>query len=192
MPQLKLVLFAITCFAVTVIAYNMFERSTSSSSLIEYKIGEIANMTFYDAPEPLQAVNLILEDGSKYILDGKDGQILLVNLWASWCAPCIKEMPALDRLQERLGGDKFEVVAINVDVKGVAKAREYMDNLELKHLKLYADPTMAAAYTLAEGRLPTSHVIDKNGNVVASYLGALEWDSDDAIALFEHLIGELE
>ena len=99
-------------------------------------------------------------------------------------------MPALDRLQANLGGDNFEVVAINVDRQGVPKAREYMDNLELKHLKLYTDPSMAAAYTLADGRLPTTHIVDKNGNVVASFLGALEWDSEDAVALFEHLMKE--
>lgn len=187
---MKLLLLAITCFTITVVAYNMFERSTSSSSLIDYKIGELAHLEFHQSPEPLPAVNVILEDGSALVITVDKGKVRLINLWASWCAPCLVEMPALDRLQAQLGSDSFEVVAINVDLKGIPKAREYMDNLELKHLKLYADPTMASAYTLADGRLPTSHVVDKNGAVVASYLGALEWDSPDAIALFEHLMGE--
>ncbi len=190
MHLLKLVLIAITCFVATVIAYNMFGRLTSSSSLLDFKIGEMAKLEFIKPSMPLPMVNVILEDSTTITIDNHENKVMLVNLWASWCAPCLVEMPALDRLQAKLGSDKFEVVAINVDLKGIPKAREYMDNLELKHLKLYADPSMASAYTLADGRLPTSHVVDKNGIVVASYLGALEWDSPDAIALFEHLINE--
>lgn len=190
MHHIRLLLLAIACFTVTVVAYNMFEHLTSSSSLKKYQIGELSHMVFHGAPEPLPLVNVVLEDGSPLALDKQKGKVRLINLWASWCGPCIVEMPALDRLQAKLGSDKFEVVAINVDREGVSKAREYMDNLELKHLKLYADPTTKSAYTLAEGKLPTSHVVDKDGNVVASYLGALEWDSPDAIALFEHLIRE--
>ena len=190
MRHIKLLLLAIACFTVTVVAYNMFEPLTSSSSLKKYQIGELSAMVFHQRPEPLAAVDVILEDGSAFTLDKQEGKVRLINLWASWCGPCIVEMPALDRLQAKLGSEKFEVVAINVDREGVSKAREYMDNLELKHLKLYADPTTASAYTLAEGKLPTSHVVDKDGKVVASYLGALEWDSPDAIALFEHLINQ--
>ena len=190
MHQLKLLLVAIACFAIAVIAYNVFERSTLSHSLADFQKGEMADLNFHTTPAPLPSVEVMVEDGSKLVVDATAGKVRLINLWASWCAPCLVEMPALDQLQAKLGGDNFEVVAINVDREGVAKAREYMDNLELKHLKLYTDPSMAAAYTLAEGRLPTSHIVDKNGKVVASYLGALEWDSEEAIDLFEHLIGE--
>jgi len=189
---LKLLIVAIACFAITVIAYNAFEQVTSRSELIDYKIGELVHMKFHDDPKPLPTIDVILEDGSASVIDSGSGKVMLINLWASWCAPCLVEMPALDRLQATLGSDKFEVVAINVDTQGVPKAREYMDNLDLKHLKLYADPTMASAYTLAEGKLPTSHVIDSDGNIVASYLGALEWDESDAMALFNHLIGEIK
>lgn len=190
MYHIRLFLLAIACFTMTVLAYNMFEQLTSSSSLKKYKIGELSAMVFHERPTPLPLVNVTLEDGSSMLTDKQEGKVRLINLWASWCGPCIVEMPALDRLQAKLGSEKFEVVAINVDRGGVSKAREYMDNLELKHLKLYADPTMTSAYTLADGKLPTSHVVDKEGKVVASYLGALEWDSPDAIALFEHLINQ--
>ena len=190
MQRIKLLMVAIACFAIVVIAYNQFESLTSSSSLTQYKVGELAKLEFHETPAPLSAVDVSLEDGTELSIDATPGKVRLINLWASWCPPCLKEMPALDRLQANLGGDNFEVVAINVDRQGVPKAREYMDNLELKHLKLYTDPSMAAAYTLADGRLPTTHIVDKNGNVVASFLGALEWDSEDAVALFEHLMKE--
>ena len=190
MHHIKLLLLAIACFIITVTTYNMFESSTSSSSLAEYKIGELAHLEIHSEPVLLPSVNAMLEDGTAFVIDAHAGKVRLINLWASWCAPCIVEMPALDRLQAKLGSDNFEVVALNVDRQGIPKAREYLDDLDLKHLKLYTDPTLAATYILADGRLPTSHILDKNGKIVASYLGPLEWDSPDAIALFEHLIKE--
>lgn len=190
MHHIKLALVAIACFILVVTAYNVFDRWATDSSLSDYKIGEMQYLDIHSNPEPLSPVLVQLEDGTEMSIDAGANKVRLINIWASWCAPCIKEMPALDRLQANLGGDDFEVIAINVDRQGVAKAREYLDDLELENLKLYADPTMKAAYQYSDGRLPMTHIIDKNGNVVASFLGPLDWDSRDALALFTYLIGD--
>jgi thiol-disulfide isomerase/thioredoxin len=104
------------------------------------------------------------------------GKVVLVNLWATWCAPCIQEMPALDRLQAKLGGEAFEVLAIAVDRQGESVVRPFFEKLALSSLALNLDPTNAASRVLGAPGLPVSVLIDREGREIGRVLGAAEWD----------------
>ena len=190
MRVLKLFSVAVACFLLMYLGFKFFEQVSNGTKYATYATGEMAALTYFDNPKSVITFPIQLENGQEYIVSPKGGKVRLLNLWASWCGPCLVEMPSLDRLQGILGSDKFEVLAINEDVQGIPKAREFMDKLELKHLTLYADPTMIGTFSIAENKLPTSLVIDKNGYVIAKYTGSREWDSDEAIELLQYLIDE--
>jgi thiol-disulfide isomerase/thioredoxin len=110
-----------------------------------------------------------------------------VNLWATWCVPCRKEMPALDRLQTRLGGKDFEVVAINIDTRDPEKPRNFLKEANLTRLGYFNDQKAKVFQDLkAIGRalgMPTSVLVDGQGCEIATIAGPAEWDSEDAVKL---------
>src|ERR1700730_13485907 len=149
--------------------------------------GEVAALTM--ATAPLKLPDLAFEDG-----DGKPrklsewrGRTVLVNLWATWCVPCRKEMPALDSLQTKLGGPKFEVVAINIDTRDPEKPKNFLKEARLTQIGNFSDQKAKVFQDLkAVGRalgMPTSVLVDSQGCEIATIAGPAEWASDDAIQL---------
>jgi len=112
---------------------------------------------------------------------------VLVNLWATWCVPCRKEMPALDRLETKLGGKNFEVVAINIDTRDPEKPKSFLKEANLTRLSYFSDQKAKAFQDLKSiGRalgMPTSVLVDGQGCEIATIAGPAEWDSDDAVKL---------
>jgi thiol-disulfide isomerase/thioredoxin len=117
------------------------------------------------------------------------GRVVLVNLWATWCAPCVEEMPALDRIAARLGGPDFDVVAISVDRQGAAVVAPFLGKLGLTRLAPYLDPSNAAVRVLGAPGLPVSVVLDREGRELGRVLGAAEWDSPAFEALLRRATG---
>jgi len=117
------------------------------------------------------------------------GRTVLLNLWATWCVPCRKEMPALDALQGKLGDDKFQVVAVNIDTRNLDKPKAWLDEVGIKGLGYYADPSAKVFQDLkAIGKalgMPTTLLIDPQGCELGVLAGPAEWASDDAIKLIE-------
>ncbi len=150
--------------------------------------GKFANFTFFDEPRPVSEVRFTDGEGRDLSLDRFRGKVVLLNLWATWCAPCRREMPALDRLQARLGGDDFEVLALAVDRGGAAKVKEFLDELGIERLGLYVDSTTRALRALGAYGLPTTLLIDRAGNEVMRVIGATEWDGAEIVDLVRHLI----
>jgi thiol-disulfide isomerase/thioredoxin len=142
--------------------------------------GHMAAFVFRKAPEDLPEVKFVDAGGKERTLADWRGKVVLLNLWATWCLPCRKEMPALDRLQAEMGSDKFQVVAVSVDRTGVAGARKFLDEAKAEKLALYADPTARMATTLRAAGLPATLLIDREGREVGRLLGPAEWDSEDA------------
>lgn len=105
------------------------------------------------------------------------GKVVLLNVWATWCTPCREEMPALDRLQARLGGPQFEVVALSIDQRGAPVVRKFFDEVGVKSLRLYVDPSAQAGFKLATVGLPTTLMIDRAGREVGRRVGPAQWDS---------------
>jgi thiol-disulfide isomerase/thioredoxin len=139
---------------------------------------------------PVPEVKFTDADGKPLTLAGWKGRVVLVNLWATWCAPCRKEMPALAALQTAMGGDDFEVVAISVDRKGIEKSAAFMQEIGVSTLRLYADPSTEALNTLQGVGLPATVLIDRNGNEIGRLLGPAEWDSPEARALIRAALAE--
>ena len=121
------------------------------------------------------------------------GKTVLLNLWATWCVPCRKEMPALETLQQKLGGPNFEVVAINIDTRDTEKPKAWLKEVGIERLGYYADSSAKVFQDLkAVGRafgMPTTLLIDRNGCELGTLAGPAEWASDDALKLIEAALG---
>jgi thiol-disulfide isomerase/thioredoxin len=151
--------------------------------------GEVAALTM--ATSPLRLPDLAFEDASgqpKKLSDWR-GKTVLVNLWATWCVPCRKEMPALEGLQTKLGGPNFEVVAVNIDTRDPEKPKNFLKAANLTRLGYFSDQNAKVFQDLkAVGRavgMPTSVLVDGQGCEIASIAGPAEWASDDAIKLIK-------
>ncbi|QKV20119.1 thiol:disulfide interchange protein TlpA [Oricola thermophila] len=151
--------------------------------------GEIAAMAVRDRPADLSDLSFNDGDGNSVTLADSGGKPRLVNLWATWCAPCRAEMPALDRLQAEKGGDGFEVVAVSVDGGSDQKPRAFFDEIGIRNLGFYHDPSIGAFNTMKkEGLafgLPVTVLVDGNNCVVANMNGPAEWASEDAYRLID-------
>ena len=155
--------------------------------------GEVAAMLPADPPQSLKTLAFNAPDGQAMTIADHAGKTLLVNLWATWCAPCRAEMPALDALQKELGSEKFEVVAINVDAGDDAKPKKFLAETGVEALGYYRDNTMATfeelkTRGLALG-LPVTLLVDGEGCLLAHMNGPAEWSSEDAKKLIGVAIG---
>jgi thiol-disulfide isomerase/thioredoxin len=146
--------------------------------------GEVAALNIDRNPKPAVAISFEGPDGKKLTLADFKGRSVLLNLWATWCVPCRAEMPALDRLQTRLGGADFEIVAVNVDTSRLDRRAAFLDEAGVKNLTRYADPSADSFEALrVAGKalgLPTSLLIGPDGCELAVMAGPTQWDSDDA------------
>ena len=124
------------------------------------------------------------EDKEMKLSDWK-GRVVMLNLWATWCAPCRHEMPSINRLQEEFGSDQFEVVALSVDRKGLSASAKFLEEVKASALKLYVDKTSDALQKLGVIGLPATFLIDREGREIGRLLGPAEWDSDEAKALIK-------
>lgn len=146
--------------------------------------------TYRPLPEPKRHHDLVVEslDGSPRPISSFHGKVVLLNYWATWCAPCIEEMPSLDRLQAKLGGGAFEVVAVSIDRQGRKAVEPFVERLGLKHLTILLDPKGATSRALGLRGLPTTLVMDREGRELGRLEGEAQWDSDAAEALIRHYI----
>ena len=140
-------------------------------------------------PKPVPELRFVDGAGQPRTLADVRGKTVLLNLWATWCVPCRKEMPALDRLQARLGGPNFEVVALSIDKKGLPVIQAFYAELGLKALAIYVDATGDAAKQVGALGIPTTVLVDAQGNEVGRAMGPREWDSPAAVAEIERRIG---
>ena len=149
--------------------------------------GEVAAMLPADPPQSLKTLAFDAPDGMPMTLADHAGKTVLLNLWATWCAPCRAEMPALDTLQKEMGGDDFEVVAVNVDTGDDEKPKKFLGDIKVESLAFYRDNTLdlfneLKTRGLALG-LPVTLLIDKEGCLLASMNGPAEWAGPDAKAM---------
>jgi thiol-disulfide isomerase/thioredoxin len=139
---------------------------------------------------PLQIPGLAFEDklGQPVTLESFRGKVVLLNFWATWCPPCVFEMPALDRLQSQLGGDGFAVVAVSTDREGIKASAPFYRRAGLTHLAIYNDTRGGLLGAMQSKALPTSILIDREGRVIGKLEGPAAWDSAAAKALIEHYL----
>ena len=155
--------------------------------------GEVAAVRVTDEARKLPELAFRDVSGQTKSLADWHGRTVLLNLWATWCIPCRKEMPALDALQDKLGGPDFEVVAVNIDTRNLEKPKNWLREVGIGHLAYYSDANAKVFQDLkAVGKaigMPTTLLVDPNGCEIASLSGPAEWASDDGLKLVSTALG---
>ena len=149
--------------------------------------GDVAAVQVAKTPKLLPTLAFNDAAGKPTTLADLRGKTVLLNLWATWCAPCRQEMPALDALQGKLGGDDFQVVAVNIDTRNLDKPKQWLADNKVSRLAYHADPSAKIFQELKTiGKafgMPTTIIVDRKGCELASLAGPAEWSSEDALKL---------
>ena len=179
--------FFIFIFIIFVSLSNNSYSNEHKSSINEYLKNELED--FELSKEKKNISNLVFNNykEEKVSFSEFKGKVLLVNFWATWCAPCIKEMPSLDRLKYKVGNN-FDVIAISVDRDGINKVKDFFDNNNIKNLEKFFDIKNSLAKEMNLFGVPTSFFIDKNGNIIGNYQGDMEWDNLTVNQFIKYLI----
>lgn len=156
------------------------------SDISALREGTMKKLIFSD-PTAVSAMAFTHADGGEFRLSDFQGKYVLVNFWATWCAPCRKEMPMLSELQTEFGGDTFEVVTIATGRNELAGIRRFLDEINVDNLPLYLDPKQKLARDMAVLGLPITVILDPDGNEIARMRGDAEWNSESAKAIIQAL-----
>lgn len=165
-------------------------NGADAADLGALRTGEMRKLVVHDAPRPVpEAVFLDAEDG-EHPLSGWRGRVVVLNFWATWCAPCRKEMPALGALERALGGEDFAVVPVATGRNSVAAIGRFFAAIGVENLPILRDPTMAFAREMAVMGLPVTVILDREGRELARLTGDADWAAPEAQALIAALIAE--
>ncbi len=167
-------------------------RGIASVSGTASPAGEVLPAKFsfalLDQPRPLPRVQLIDGKGRAMTLADFRGRVVLLNLWATWCVPCRKEMPTLDRLQAKLGGPDFQVVPLSIDRQGLSVVKPFYQQLGLKSIGIYVDKSSQAASELGAMGIPTTLLVDREGREIGRKVGPAKWDSPQAVEVIRRYL----
>lgn len=151
--------------------------------------GDMKKLIFHSAPEAVSgAAFQLADDAGTATLADYDGKIVLVNFWATWCAPCRKEMPALSELQAEFGGPNFEVLTIATGRNSPTGIKKFFEEIGVDNLPRHQDPKQALAAQMGVFGLPITVVLDTDGKEIARLRGDADWASDSAKAVIRALL----
>ena len=163
-----------------------------ASSRDTRRMGEVGHgdhvLTPLARPAPAPGLRLKDIDGSEFALDGSRGRVVLVNFWASWCRPCVTEIPSLHRLAATLDDIDFQIVTVNVG-EDHERVRRFLQHVPVE-LPLLMDYDSSASRAWKIYVYPSSYLVDRQGKVRYAYLGALEWDSAEIVEIIRALLSE--
>lgn len=145
------------------------------------------NFVIHETPESGAAVRFDDDQAHPHTLADFQGKIVLLNIWATWCPPCVKEIPALDRLVAAMNGTDVAVVAVSIDRKGIDAVRRVFAKLDVQKLAPYIDPSGEALRTVRAMGLPTSLLIDREGREFGRVVGPVAWDDDETVKFFRQV-----
>jgi thiol-disulfide isomerase/thioredoxin len=151
--------------------------------------GEIEDLEILAEPPAQPDIMFLDANGERTTLEAFRGKVLVLNLWATWCVPCIKEMPSLDRLEAARGSDKFQVVAVSFD-RSMSDARTWYETNAITSLGLYQDSSTAMSHLLGVEGIPVTVIYDPQGRELARLENGAEWDTPEALALIDAVIAE--
>ena len=171
----------------TALALGANAAFADTSALEALRDGTMKKLVFSD-PAEVSDVPFTDPEGGEHRLSDWQGKIVLVNFWATWCAPCRKEMPMLDELQAEFGGEDFEVVTIATGRNPLPGINRFFDEVGVTNLPILLDPKQELARDMAVLGLPITLILNREGQEIARLRGDAEWDSDSAKAIIAALI----
>ncbi len=193
--KLPLIIFAGVLLVIGVLYATLFtDANTSnddSSAMADFPVERIETMRkmqIHPAPLPVRDTEFFDPAGNTHLLADSNGKVRLVNFWATWCAPCREEMPALDRLQTRLGGADFAVMTIATGRNELAGIERFFNQTGVENLPILLDPDSALGELYGAIGLPLTVVLDAQGRELARVTGGAEWDSDNAVEILNEFI----
>lgn len=167
------------------------EKTTDATKQQKYQKmqGErLRAFIFHKEPKEIEDYKFQDGDGKTRSLSEWKGKVVLLNLWATWCAPCREEMPSLDNLKKHFSKSKFDVVTISMDRGGLKKPRAFFEKERIRKLDLYIDKTTKLMFKLRAVGLPATILIDSEGREIGRLVGPAQWDSDRAIELISKVL----
>lgn len=164
------------------------------AALEQHAGGDVAAFAVSDEPIPLPVFEFAGRGGNKASTADFAGKTVLLNLWATWCAPCREEMPALDTLQAEFGSDAFQVLPVSIDRGGPDKPLAFFEEIGISHLPFYQDETMGIFNELKKKSLafglPVTLLVDADGCVLGNLNGPADWAGSDARRLIGAVVGK--
>ena len=151
--------------------------------------GDMRKLIFHSAPMASSEVTFVSEDGQDMTLADYQGKHIVLNFWATWCAPCRHEMPHLSALQEQMGGDQMEVVTIATGRNPLPGMQRFLAEIDVDNLPLHTDPRQSLARGMGVLGLPVTVILDPEGNEIARMQGDADWSSENAMDIMTTLIG---
>ena len=148
------------------------------------------NFVSHDAPRPIPAIQFTDDQGHARTLANFRGKVVLLNIWTTWCTPCRREMPSLDRLQGILGGSDFEVVALSMDRSGIEVVRKFYAEVGIRNLAIYNDRSSKAARELGTVGVPATLLIDRESQELGRIVGPAEWDEPDIVEFLRRTVSQ--
>jgi thiol-disulfide isomerase/thioredoxin len=144
-------------------------------------LSEIKNVVIHKEPKLYDNVIFLDKKDKRINLDEFNGNLILLNFWATWCEPCKEEMPSLDRLQINKDLSNLKIFLINISKESINKIDSFFDDLNIKNLEPYFDAPTTLAKTFGLRGVPTSILIDKDGNEFARIIGSIDFDDENFI-----------
>lgn len=184
---MRLIFSALLYAAVSIVANPAF---ADIATAIELRTGDMRKLNFHSAPKAVGDAVFVDEKGNPHQLADYQGQVILVNFWATWCAPCRKEMPTLEALQKALGGEDFQVVTIATGRNVPAAVTRFFAEAGVERLPVLFDARSTLARQMAVFGLPATVLVDRDGREIARLTGDADWSSESALAVIGAVIGE--
>lgn len=153
------------------------------STFAALREGDMRKLNFHSEPREVSAETFIGEDGSEMTLAAYEGQITVLNFWATWCAPCRAEMPDLADLQTQMGDEDLSVVTIATGRNPRPAMERFFEEIAVDNLPLHADPRSTLARDMGVLGLPITVILDRDGNEIARLQGDAKWNSENAIEI---------
>jgi len=150
--------------------------------------GTVNSFKRVDPPRQVEDVSFYNSQGAAVRLSDFKGKLVLLNIWATWCPPCIRELPALDNLESKLGSSRFVVLPISIDEGGKSQAEPFYQRLDIKRLGLYLDPDKALSWSFPVDVLPATFILDEDGRVIRFLRGFIDWESAESERFLKSLM----
>jgi len=182
---MRLIRFAVLYTALALGA----NAAAADPALMALRDGDMKKLIFHSEPKPVSDVTFLDESEGEITLQDFKGKYVLVNFWATWCAPCRKEMPALNALQKEFGGANFQVVTVATGRNPPAAIRRFFKKGDIDALPMYRDPKQSLARFMGVFGLPISVIVNPEGQEIARLRGDADWAGDSARAIVAAMIG---